>query len=139
MSATRLCILAGSEVMPADDQSGQFRVYILRLRDRADWVAKVNAGDEIAQLCMWAASKWRRAIATEHSACTCCDRTLSSVEKPQAYIVLIPLDEDPEKVAASAGGVCSECSEHDDRWIIDQGVHRSGMSLAGVRPADRIN
>ena len=131
------CLSEGK--MSTDHATEEFRIYIVRLRDHADWVAKVNAGDEIAQLCLWAASKWRLAIATEHSPCQCCDRPLSIADKPQAFIVFVPTAPDPEKVEASAGGVCSECSEHDDRWIVDQGVHRTGMSLAGVRPGDRIN
>jgi len=78
-------------------------------------------------------------MATEHSACSCCDTVFSQGDVPRAFIVLIPVEQDPEKVKAKAGAVCSECSKHDDEWLVDQGVHRKGLSVTTARPGDQTH
>ena len=53
--------------MPANED---FRVYVIRHEDREAWRAKTRSGDEVAKMCLWAAANWRKAMATEHSACS---------------------------------------------------------------------
>jgi hypothetical protein len=112
--------------------SEDFRLYVVRREHRKEWLARANSGDEVARECMWAVSKWMKDFATEPFACACCNTVLSPEAKPQAVIVFIPVIADPEKVTATAGGVCLECSKHDDMWIAEHGARRDGY-LATVR------
>jgi hypothetical protein len=120
-------------------ENEEFRVYIIRRADQDAWLADARSGNEVAKLCQWVASKWMKAMATEHSVCSCCDMVFSDGDLPQAFIVLIPTKYDPETVEAKAGAVCPECSQHDDAWLIQQGVHRTGLSPAAPRPGNQIH
>jgi hypothetical protein len=124
----------------SEQDSEAFRIYIMRHADRNEWLAKARAGDQAAKLCQWAASKWMKAMPMEHSACSCCDMVFSPGDIPRAFIVLVPVKEDPKKVKAKAGGVCSDCSSHEDKWLVDQGVRRQGgLSPTEGRPGDQVH
>jgi hypothetical protein len=108
-----------------------FKVYVLRLEDRQAWLSKQREGDETARRCLWAASEWMSALASEHLACSCCDRVLSPDDKPRAFVILIPVEGDAEKIATKAGGVCAQCTDLDNEWIVAQAVPREdGLPLA---------
>jgi hypothetical protein len=93
--------------------------YIVRKENQKHWRAKARSGDDTAKLCINAAANFMKAIPNEPSGCCCCDALFSFDDKPPAFIVLIPLKEDPEVVRAHAKAVCAECSKHDDKWLID--------------------
>lgn len=115
------------------------RAHVMRQKHRNDGLAKASSCDDLATLCCLAALNWMKGLATEHCACACCDMVFSGGDVPHAFIVLIPAKYDPETVKADAGGVCSECSKHDDQWLIDQGVRRQGLSPTEARPGDQIH
>jgi hypothetical protein len=121
----------------SEDES--FRVYIMRYEDRTEWRAKAKGGDENARICQWAASKWMRARPTEHAACSCCDMVFSATDEVRALLILISTNVDPDKIKAKAGGVCAECSKHDDKWIVDQSARREGLSAATRRSGDQLH
>jgi hypothetical protein len=125
--------------MTTNEDSEDFGVYLIRRQDQKKWLAEANGGSEVAKLVLWAASNWIKDMVIEHFACSCCDRLFSPGDVPRAFIVLIPTVRDPEKVEAKASAVCSECSAHDDRWLIDQAIHRQGLSPATARPGDQIH
>src|SRR5450759_2710480 len=125
--------------MATNEESEEFRVYLMRRQDQKRWLAEANSGSEIAKTVLWAASNWMKDMATEPSACSCCDRSFLPGDVPPAFVLLIPSVRDPEKVKAKASGICSECSVHDDRWLIDQAVHRQGLSPAAARPGDQMH
>lgn len=75
----------------------------------------------------------------EPSWCGCCDTSFSLGEVPRAFIVWIPTERDPEKVTAHAIAACSECSKHDDKWIVDQGVRWERPALATARSGDPVH
>lgn len=114
-----------------------FHVHVIRGKDQKEWMAKARGGDEQAKLCWWVVTSFVEAMPNEHSVCGCCDTLFSAGEAPQAFIVLIPAD--PEAKASAAIGVCSECSKHDDNWLVDQGVRREGLAPTTARPGDRIH
>jgi hypothetical protein len=116
-----------------------FRLYVMRYEDRAEWRAKAKSGDENASICQWATSKWMRALSTEHAACSCCDVVFSAKNEVRAMLILISANANPDTIKAKAGGVCAECSKHDDNWIVDQSADREGLSTAGRRPGDQLN
>jgi hypothetical protein len=95
--------------------------------------------DDVAKLCINAASNFVRAIPNEAAGCCCCDTFFSPDDKPPAFIILIPVEEDPEIVRAHAKAVCAECSSHDDEWLIEQGVRREGLAPTPPRPGDRVH
>jgi hypothetical protein len=118
---------------------GEYRVYVVRREHQKEWLAKAQGGDETAKVCMWAGKNFMKAMRQEHSVCACCDRVFSGVDIPRAMVVLIPAEPDPEKVKAQAGGVCAECSKHDDQWLVDESTRRIGLSKAGMRPGDKAH
>jgi hypothetical protein len=117
----------------------KLNVYIVRHEDRKEWRAKANSGEEVARVCLWAISKWIKDLPTEYSACSCCDAVFSESDVPKAFVVLIPAVDDPENVKATAGGVCLECSKHDNQWLLDQSIRRKGLSAASRRRGDQIH
>src|SRR5262245_58566255 len=122
----------------AVEQFEDFRAYIVRYEDRAEWLQEARGGNETAKICQWAASNWMREMA-EHDLCSCCERTFSPPSRPRAFIVLIPIKKHPEKVRAKAGGVCAECSKRDNRWIIDNGAHRLGLPTTPPGLGDKLH
>jgi hypothetical protein len=125
--------------MTTNDDSEEFRVYLIRRQDQKKWLAAAAGGSEVAKLVLWAASNWIKDMATKYSACSCCDRLLSPGDVPNAFVVLIPTVRDPEKAKAKAGAICPECNAHDDRWLIDQAINRQGLTPAAARPGDQIH
>jgi hypothetical protein len=125
--------------MPRNEDVEDLQVYVMRQKDRNEWLAKARGGDDLAALCWLAAVNWMKGLATEHCVCSCCDMVFSGGDVPHAFIVLIPAKYDPETVMADAGGVCSECSKHDDKWLVDQGVRRQGLSPTEARPGDQVH
>ena len=123
----------------ADEKGEKCRIHILRWQDRAMWKAEVASGNQVAKLCSWAASKFVRAMPEEASWCACCDTLFASGDKPRAFIILIPIEYDSEKVRASAVAVCSECSKHDDEWLKAQGLWRKGLPPTPARPGDKLH
>jgi len=124
--------------MPASKDFEEHRVHIMRYQDRNRWLAAARRGNEAARLCQWAASKWMKGMATEPSACTCCDRVLSGADIPRAFLILVPTRRDPERVRATACAVCAECSRHDNQWLVNEGLYRNGLSRAEPRPGERL-
>jgi hypothetical protein len=102
----------------------QCRAYVVRREQQREWLVKAANGDEHAKLCMSAAGHFMRAIPQGSSACACCDAPFSPGDVPQAFIVLIPTNRDPQKARAHAMPVCAECSKHDDTWLLRQGPKR---------------
>jgi hypothetical protein len=98
------------------------RAYVVRKEHRKEWKAKVDVRDEGASLCVWAAGAFIRAMPHEQCNCGCCDTLFSAGDVPQAFVVLIPIEHDQEKVKAHVIAVCSECSKHDDKRLVDQGA-----------------
>jgi len=98
--------------------------HVVRREHQKDWWVKAANGDEQAKLCMSAATHFMRAIPKGTSACACCDVPFSPGDVPQAFIVLIPVERDPERTRAHALPVCAECSKHDDTWLVRQGPQR---------------
>jgi hypothetical protein len=115
------------------------RAYIVRREDQKEWLAKAEGGDEAAKLCLSAAANFMRAITNEPSGCACCDTLFGRVDVPPAFIILIPVERDPVKVRAHAMAVCAECSKHDNKWLLDQGPKRQGLSASLARPGDKIH
>jgi hypothetical protein len=76
---------------------------------------------------------------TEYSACACCDTVFPDSNFPRAFLVLIPVEHDPEHVKAMVDGVCRYCSENDDQWLVDPSVDRVGLSAAPRRGNDQIH
>ncbi len=102
--------------MPHDQKD--HRVHIIRYKDRDQWRAEALAGNEVAKLCQWATSQWMRSLRNKDlAACACCEVAFQEGDVPQAFIVLIPVESDPEMVRAKAAGICRECSKHDDTWL----------------------
>jgi hypothetical protein len=139
---------SGSEtVVPADKEIRRFvepsheecRVHVMRYKHRATWLAKAKGGDPLAGLCISAISRWLNAMLTEYSACACCDKVFPDSDFPRAFLVLIPVEHDPEHVKAMVDAVCRYCSENDDQWLVDQSVDRVGLSAAPRRGNDQIH
>jgi len=123
-----------------DMDSEECRVYLVRRPDQREWLAKANAGDEVARLCVWAASNLMRAISQGRLVrCTCCETSFNSAVVPQAFIVLLPIKRDAEKVGAHAMGVCAECCKKDDQWLLDQGLKRETLSPNSPQSHDKIH
>jgi hypothetical protein len=123
--------------MPTNEDD--HHVFVLRTEHQNEWVAKAKAGNDAARLCLWAAEKFTKGIPDEPSFCGCCDTGFSRHDSPRAFIILIPVKEDPDTVRAHAAGVCVECSRHDDKWLIDQGVRRDGLAPTPPRSSDRTH
>jgi hypothetical protein len=105
-------------------------VHIFRKEHVEQWVAKARSGHEKARVCLWATRKWLEDLPTEYSACSCCDAPLSPDEPPQAFLVLIPVISDPETVSAKVGGICPECSKHENKWLLDKSLRRGSEILS---------
>jgi len=73
-------------------------------------------------VCVWATGAFTWAMPHEPSYCGCCDTLFSAGDVPQAFVVLIPIEHDQEKVKAHVIAVCSVCSKHDDKRLVDQGA-----------------
>jgi hypothetical protein len=123
-------------ITPPDDGC---RVHIMRHKDRTAWIVKANGGDRVAGLCLLAISRWMNVMWKESSACACCDTVFPDSEFPRAFLVLVPADENPENVKAAVDAVCRYCSKNDDQWLVDQGIHREGLSAAPRRGNDQIH
>jgi hypothetical protein len=122
-----------------DPDGEECRIYIVRKPDQREWMAKVKAGDEVANVCLWAASNINQSISKEPIYCVCCEKLFSSRDMPQAFIVLIPIKRDPDYAHAHAMGVCGECSKQDDGWLIERGPKRGRLSPTGPRHTNKIH
>jgi hypothetical protein len=78
----------------------------------------------------WATRKWLEDLRREHSACSCCDARFSPAEPPSAFLVLIPVISDPQTVSAKIGGICPECSKHENKWLLDNSLRRGSEVLS---------
>jgi hypothetical protein len=123
----------------SDEITAAFRFHIMRYEDRYAWRAKARSGGETANICLWAAENWMKDLPTEHSVCPCCHTVFSPTDVPRAFIVLIPVETDPERVKARAAGVCAECCKHDDQWLVAQGLGLTGLAPTTARPGDRVH
>jgi hypothetical protein len=119
--------------------SEQCNVYIVRRADQKEWMAKAQEGEGIAVVCMRAAGQFMKDIPNEPLHCTCCEALFSPSNLPEAFIVLIPVKHDPDNFSAQTQGVCSECSKNDNRWIVDNGPKREGLSPTTARSGDDIH
>jgi len=122
-----------------ENEAEKYRVYIVRKENRNEWRTKAQNGDDVAKLCINTAANFMRAIPHEPMGCGCCDTPFLPNDRPPTFIVLIPVEEDPEKVRARAMAVCLECSKHDDAWLIEQGPRREGLSPTSARSTDKIH
>jgi hypothetical protein len=122
-----------------ENETEECRVYIVRKEDQKEWRAKAQNGDDVAKLCINTAGNFMRAIPNAPMGCCCCDTLFSSDDKPPAFIILVPVEEDPNMVRANARAVCSECGRHDNAWLIEQGVRREGLAPTPARPGDQIH
>jgi hypothetical protein len=60
-----------------------------------------------------------------------CETLFSPSNLPEAFIVLIPVEHDPKDFSTQTRGVCSECSNNDNRWKVDNG--------STARPGDKLH
>jgi hypothetical protein len=116
--------------MTVRPEEEKFDVYILRKENVKQWVAIARSGGEKARVCLWAAQKWLEDLPTEYSACSCCDTPLSPEEPPPAFLVLIPVISDPETISARAGGICPDCSKHDNKWLLEKSLRRGNEVIS---------
>jgi hypothetical protein len=123
-------------ITPLDEEC---RVHVMRHKDRTAWIVKANSGDRVAELCLLAISRWMNVMWKEYSACACCDTVFPDSEFPRAFLVLVPAEENPENVKTAVDAVCRYCSKNDDQWLVNQGVHREGLSAATRRGSDQIH
>ncbi len=114
-------------------------IHILRKEDQKEWFARASAGDEIAQLCMKAASHYLKAMDSQPSACCCCDTLFSSTDIPPTFIILVPVEQRAETVRADVKAVCAECSKQSNQWLVDQGLRREGLAITPPRSGDSIH
>ena len=122
-----------------EDEAEKCHVYIVRKEDQKEWRTKAQNGNDVAKLCINTAANFMRAIPNEPMGCGCCDAPFLPDDRPPAFIVLIPVEKDPEKVKARAMGVCLECSKHDNAWLIEQGPRREGLSITPAQSTDKIH
>ena len=132
--------------VPADKEIRRFvepsheecRVHIMRYKHRATWLAKAKGGDPLAGLCMSAISRWLNVMLTEYSACACCDTVFPDSEFPRAFLVLIPVEHDPEHVKAMVDGI--SVLQRERRPMAGRsGIDREGLSAAPRRGNDQIH
>jgi hypothetical protein len=114
-------------------------VYIVRRADQKEWMAKAQEGEGIAGICMRSAGQFIKDMSNEPLHCTCCEARFSPSNLPEAFIVLIPVEHDPKDFSVHTHGVCSECSKNDNRWILDNGPNREGLSPTTARPEDKTH
>jgi hypothetical protein len=117
-------------------------IFIVRMVDQKEWMAVAERGDEEAKLCLWAVRKFMNAFPHAGCCCGCCDSRLSEHASPEAFVILVPkTEENSNAVRAAAMGVCAECSEHDDEWLVEQGPKRKPGRLAPTPPrsGDKIH
>jgi hypothetical protein len=120
--------------MPTNQSSETFRMHVVRQVD-TQWLAKARSGDKVAQMCVLAVSRWMKEMVAGRSSCICCDTVFSRGAVPQAFLVLIAVEQDrPENLNLRAAAVCSECSTHDDQWLMHAGARRTGL----IRPRDQM-
>ena len=119
--------------------SEQCDVYIVRKADQEEWMAKAQEGEGIALVCMRAVGQFMKDIYSEPLHCSCCETLFSPSNLPEAFIVLIPVEHDPKDFSTQTRGVCSECSKNDNRWIVDNGPRRDGLSPSTGRPGDKLH
>lgn len=117
--------------------SEECHVYIVRRADQEEWMAKAKEGEGIALVCMRAAGQFMKDISNEPLRCTCCEALFSASNLPEAFIVMIPVDHDPKDFSTQTRGVCTDCSKNDNRWIVDNGPGREGLTAA--RPHDKLH
>jgi hypothetical protein len=121
-------------------ESERYRIHIVRRQDQNAWAARARIGDEVARICTWASSNFMKAIRAGHSTCACCNRVFAGNVVPRAFVVLIPVEREPDQIKAKAGGVCAECSNHGDQWIVDQCMDRQVlMGAPTLNGDDRIH
>jgi hypothetical protein len=119
--------------------SGNYCVYLVREEHQEEWIAKAGSGNEIAKLCLSASSNYVKAMQSRPFACGCCYTRFTLDDVPRVFIVAIPVEPDPEMVTAHTKAVCSECGKHGDKWLIDRGVRREGLTPTTARRSDRIH
>jgi hypothetical protein len=118
------------------------QAFVVRREDQNEWTAEAEGGDEEAEICLWAVGKFMNALPNTRCCCGCCDLMFSEHDSPQAFVVLVHrVKEGSNTVRAAAMGVCTECSEHDDEWLIEQGPRREPGRLAPTPPrsGDKIH
>ena len=108
--------------------SEECHLYIVRRADQEEWTAKAEEGEGIAAVCMRAAGQFMKDISDGAMHCTCCEALFSPSNLPEAYVVLIPVEHDPDNFDVQTQGVCSKCSKNDNGWIVDNGPKREGRS-----------
>ena len=69
----------------------------------------------------------------EHFVCGRCESMLSRADT-LAFVVLVPVHKDSERVRVKELGVCLECSKHGNRWLVHQGVRPEGLSPTSDDP-----
>jgi hypothetical protein len=125
----------GGVMRSEKNESEECRAYVVRREDQKEWWSKAAGGDDVAKICMSAATHFMKAMPNEPSGCACCDVLFSSRDVPQAFIILIPAEPHPGNVRAHAMPVCVECNNHEDRWLIDHGPKRkASLAFTPARP-----
>ena len=121
--------------MPITNQGPEtFRMHVVRQED--PWLGKARSGDKVAQMCMLGVSRWMKEMVAGRSSCICCDTVFSQGAVPQAFLVLISNEQDQsENLNVRAAAVCSECSTHDDQWLMAAGARRTGL----IRPGGQVH
>ena len=123
------------------EPTAEFRIYIVRRADQPKWFTKARGGDEVAKTCIWAGSKYMKVVRKGgQSQCSICSKAFSRKDGPSAFLVLIPVEWDPETVRAKAAGLCADCSIRDDRSLSDEIARREGwLSTGPPRPGDQVH
>ena len=109
--------------------SEECHVYILRKGDQEEWMAKAKEGEGVAIVCVRAAGQFMNDMSNEPLHCTCCEALFSPSNLPQAFIVLIPVEQDRGNFDVQTQGVCFRCSKNNDKWILDNGPKRHSPSI----------
>jgi hypothetical protein len=120
--------------MSTNQGSETFRMHVVRQADHPEWLAKARSGDKVAQMCVLGISRWMQEMVAGRSSCICCDTMFSKGAVPQAFLVLISNDPS-ENLNVRAAAVCSECSTHDDQWLMAAGARRTGL----IRPGGQVH
>jgi hypothetical protein len=125
----------GEDCLMANAIVGESYAYIIRREHQNEWIARAKAGGKQARLCVLAASKFMKAMPNRPCGCACCVTRFPRGEVPQAFIILIPIKQGRETVWAHSRAVCSQCSMHDDQWLINQGTFLKAS--APDRPSEK--
>jgi hypothetical protein len=118
----------GEDMMTASAIVDESYVYVIRREHQNEWLTRAKAGGKQARLCVLAASKFMKAMPNRPCGCACCVTRFPRGAVPQAFIILIPIKQGPETVWAHSRAVCSQCSTHDDQWLIDQGAFLKALA-----------